>query len=181
MHGYGARPILVVGGGLAGLTAAIHLAEGGLDVTLLEAHPDFLGGRTRGREPYRFTWNGVEHVQSFDHGQHCMWTQYWNMRALLRRLGIYDRSVRECETTRYLVDDGETVHRLAPFDVNPANAPASLLSFLLHMAKAMRIPGWTAVDSARLVAAFPRLVATRAFDHGQHYDEWDHLSVHEMF
>ncbi len=38
--------IAVIGGGLAGLTAAIRLAEDGADVTLFEAAPT-LGGRTR--------------------------------------------------------------------------------------------------------------------------------------
>src|SRR5205085_2778564 len=99
---------------LAGLTAAIHLAERGEPVVLCEAHPDFLGGRTRARAPYSFSWAGAQHTHSFDHGQHCMWAQYWNMRALLDRLGISARSVRHCETTRYLVDDGKTVHRLSP-------------------------------------------------------------------
>ena len=60
MQSYGAKPVVVVGAGLAGLTAAIHLAEGGQDVLLCEAHPRFLGGRTRARAPYSFTWNGVE-------------------------------------------------------------------------------------------------------------------------
>src|SRR4051794_33258435 len=38
--------VTIVGGGLAGLTAAITCAEGGADVHLLEAH-DSLGGRAR--------------------------------------------------------------------------------------------------------------------------------------
>lgn len=174
------KPIVVVGAGLAGLTAAIHLAERGLEVVLVESHPEFLGGRTRGRAPYRFAWNGVEHEHSFDHGQHCLWAQYWNMRALLARLGL-DRNVRSCETTRYLVDDGELVHRLQPFDVDPARPPRSLLHFLMHLAEATRVPGWGTVDTARLAAALPRLAATWAFDHGAEYDRWDQLSVHEMF
>jgi phytoene dehydrogenase-like protein len=40
------RPITIVGGGIAGLTAAISCAEGGSDVTLLEAR-SALGGRAR--------------------------------------------------------------------------------------------------------------------------------------
>ena len=44
--------ITIVGGGLAGLTAAIACAEGGLDVTLYEAHRT-AGGRARSTaEPY---------------------------------------------------------------------------------------------------------------------------------
>jgi len=45
--------ITVVGGGIAGLTAAIVCAEGGASVALLEAH-DALGGRARSSEgPYK--------------------------------------------------------------------------------------------------------------------------------
>jgi len=45
--------ITVVGGGLAGLTAAITCAEGGAEVCLLEAH-DALGGRARSTDgPYK--------------------------------------------------------------------------------------------------------------------------------
>src|SRR5579884_779671 len=40
------NPITIVGGGLAGLSAAISCAEQGAEVTLLEAH-DELGGRAR--------------------------------------------------------------------------------------------------------------------------------------
>ena len=177
----GPGPVIVVGAGLAGLSAAIHLAERGQDVLLCEAHPVFLGGRTRARPPYRFSWNGVEHIHSFDHGQHCMWAQYWNMQAFLERLGIFENSVRPCETTRYLVDDGRTVHRLPPFNVNPSEAPASLLHFFAHLAGAMRVPGWTVADSARLAVALPRLMVTWAFHHGTNYDDWDKLSVHELF
>ncbi len=173
--------VLVVGAGLAGLTAAIHLAERGVDVMLCEAHPDFLGGRTRARAPYTFEWRGTRHTHSFDHGQHCMWSQYWNMKALLARLGVLDLHVRPCDRTRYLVDDGTTVHRLVPFDVNPARPPASLLHFLAHMTTAMRMPGWTASDTRRLVAALPRLCVTWSFEHGRAYERWDDLSVHEMF
>ncbi|MGW0603499.1 FAD-dependent oxidoreductase [Streptomyces sp. NPDC002640] len=47
------RTVTVVGGGLAGLTAAIAAAERGADVTLHEAHHD-LGGRARtAAAPYR--------------------------------------------------------------------------------------------------------------------------------
>ena len=38
--------VTIVGGGIAGLTAAISCAEGGADVRLLEAH-EHLGGRAR--------------------------------------------------------------------------------------------------------------------------------------
>jgi isorenieratene synthase len=171
----------VVGSGLAGLTAAIHLAERGLDVTLCEAHPTFLGGRTRAREPYRFCWRGHEYEQSFDHGQHCMWTQYWNMRSLLVRLGLFDKAVRPCDAARYLFDDGEIVHRLAPLNVSPTDPHPTLVHFAAHIAQAMRVPGWTAADSLRLASALPKLASVFSFAHRAHYEAWDHVSIAAMF
>ncbi|HLK37310.1 MAG TPA: FAD-dependent oxidoreductase [Polyangiaceae bacterium] len=174
-------PVVVLGAGLAGLTAAIHLAERGVDVVLCEAHPTFLGGRTRAREPYAFRWKGQLYTHSFDHGQHCMWAQYWNMRAMLDRLGILAHSVRPCETTGYLFDDGRTVHRLAPFDVNPSNLQPTLLHFLRHLMRAVRVPGWSPADSLKAAMALPRLAAMCSFAHERHYEVWDELSLQDLF
>jgi isorenieratene synthase len=174
-------PIVVVGAGLAGLTAAIHLAERGLEVVLCEKHPHVLGGRTRARSPYRFRCHRRPFTQSFDHGQHCLWTQYWNLRALLERLGVFAGAVRPCDSARYLFDDGTMVHRLAPLNINPGDKHPTLLHFLAHMARATRVPGWGQGDTLRLAAALPRLAAAGAFAHGRHYDAWDRLSIDEMF
>jgi hypothetical protein len=62
--------ITIVGGGIAGLTAAIGCAEAEADVTLLEAHDD-LGGRARSADgPYRA--NLGPHVLYKD-GPFCRW------------------------------------------------------------------------------------------------------------
>ncbi|WP_028815600.1 flavin monoamine oxidase family protein [Streptomyces flavidovirens] len=45
VQGAGAPTIAVVGAGIAGLTAALTLADAGLDCTLYEANPDRVGGR----------------------------------------------------------------------------------------------------------------------------------------
>jgi phytoene dehydrogenase-like protein len=51
--GASANAVTIVGGGIAGLTAAIACAEGGAKVSLLEAHHE-LGGRARSSEgPYK--------------------------------------------------------------------------------------------------------------------------------
>ncbi|MER7893185.1 hydroxysqualene dehydroxylase HpnE [Micromonospora sp. NPDC094482] len=69
--------VVVVGGGLAGIAAAIRLAEFGLPVTLLESRPE-LGGAT-----YSFRRDGL----TVDTGQHVFLRCYRAYRGLLDRLG----------------------------------------------------------------------------------------------
>jgi isorenieratene synthase len=173
--------IVVVGSGLAGLSAALHLAERGVEVTLCEAHPRYLGGRTRARDPYRFALAGRIHEQSLDHGQHCMWFQYYNMRRLLERLGIWSLAVRECTSTRYIVDKGDRVVRLPPFDVRPSNAVASRWRFLRDLARASGAERLGVRDLGRLAFALPRLLQISTFRHGDDYWRWDDLTIGQMF
>jgi isorenieratene synthase len=70
----------VVGGGVAGFSAAVVLAERGVRVTLLEARPT-LGGRL-GAWPHRLP-DGTEQV--VEHGFHAFFRQYYTWRAVLRR------------------------------------------------------------------------------------------------
>ena len=78
MTGGGAPRVVVVGGGLAGITAAIALRETGADVTLLEARPR-LGGAT-----CSFTRDGLV----VDNGQHVFLGCCAAYRGLLDRLGM---------------------------------------------------------------------------------------------
>ncbi|MFL6026212.1 MAG: FAD-dependent oxidoreductase [Friedmanniella sp.] len=75
----GRSPVLVAGGGIAGLTAAVGLAERGVPVTVVEAQPQ-LGGRVR-------AWP-VQHGDrqvTMSRGFHAFFRQYYNLRSLLRR------------------------------------------------------------------------------------------------
>lgn len=72
------RPrIVVVGGGLAGLSAAVACLEGGAEVTLLEARPR-LGGAT---------WSFERRGLVFDNGQHVHLRCCTEYRSFLDRLG----------------------------------------------------------------------------------------------
>src|SRR5829696_4618781 len=72
---------VVVGGGIAGVSAAVVLAERGVRVTLLEA-ADRLGGRLAAW-PRRLADGSVHQVE---HGFHGFFRQYYTWRALLRRV-----------------------------------------------------------------------------------------------
>ncbi len=72
------RRAIVVGGGLAGITAALDLVEAGAEVTLLEV-------RTRlGGAAYSFEREGLE----IDNGQHVFLRCCTAYRGLLERLGV---------------------------------------------------------------------------------------------
>lgn len=77
--------VIVIGGGLAGMTAALRLAERGCRVTLLEGSGR-LGGKAGSDRSVR---GGAE--QYDDHGYHIFPGWYLNLWALVRELGIEDR------------------------------------------------------------------------------------------
>jgi squalene-associated FAD-dependent desaturase len=79
-HGRGGLRVAVLGGGLAGITAALDCARGGADVTLLESRPR-LGGAA-----YSVERHGL-HV---DNGQHVFLRCCTAYRDLLKRLGALD-------------------------------------------------------------------------------------------
>ena len=73
------RRAFVLGGGVAGLTAAFGLADRGCDVTLFESRKQ-CGGRA-------FSSEERDTGRRLDNGFHVMLGCYRGMRALLRRLG----------------------------------------------------------------------------------------------
>jgi squalene-associated FAD-dependent desaturase len=79
--------VVIVGGGWAGLAAAVELCQHGARVTVLEAAPQ-LGGRARGLDS---TLNG----QRIDNGQHLLLGAYRETLRLLNILGVPEASVFE--------------------------------------------------------------------------------------
>ena len=83
MEDASARTIAVIGGGWAGLSAAVALVDAGRSVTVFEAART-LGGRAR-RVPWRAA--GGREV-ALDNGQHILIGAYHRTLALLVRLGV---------------------------------------------------------------------------------------------
>ena len=75
------RPdVIIIGAGVAGLSAALHLAERGLKPLVLEADSR-VGGRLSGGE--QITVNGT--TFRLEHGVHGIWSPYRNFNAMLAR------------------------------------------------------------------------------------------------
>ncbi len=74
---------LILGGGIAGIAAAVGLAERGVRVTLVEREAQ-LGGRVRSWPLDRDDGGGTEVTMS--RGFHAFFRQYYNLRGLLRRV-----------------------------------------------------------------------------------------------
>ncbi len=81
------RHVIVVGGGLAGLSAAIRAADAGWQVTLVESRPR-LGGAT-----HSFTREVDGAPLHLDNGQHVFLRCCTAYRQFLRRLGVEQQTV----------------------------------------------------------------------------------------
>lgn len=75
--------VIVIGGGVAGFSAATALAEAGARVLVLEARPGLGGRATAFRDP--------ETGERVDNGQHILMGCYVDTLALLARIGASDR------------------------------------------------------------------------------------------
>ena len=77
------KRVAVIGGGLAGLSAAIHLAEKGLGVEVFERF-DLLGGKLKGWDTLLPNKKEAG-SQPVEHGMHGWWTHYRNFRKFFER------------------------------------------------------------------------------------------------
>jgi squalene-associated FAD-dependent desaturase len=112
--------VCVIGGGLAGIAAAVRLLDAGHPVTLLEARPA-LGGAT-----YSFRRGAL----TVDTGQHVFLRCYQRYRELLARLGSTGRTTVQDGFAVPILRAGRPPHLLARNRRLPA--PAHLLPALLR-------------------------------------------------
>ncbi len=77
------KRVVIVGGGIAGLSSAANLAERGFDVTLFERN-NYLGGKVGS---WQFESNG-ETLQT-EHGFHAFFRQYYNLRNFMKKIDVF--------------------------------------------------------------------------------------------
>ena len=93
-----------------GLTAALHLAHGGVPPLLIEADSEWPGGCLAGGEAETFEYAGQTWSFSTEHGAHALWGGYDNMRAMLTNfLGL---EFRESEGEEWINRWGNEVRYL---------------------------------------------------------------------
>ena len=155
--------VLVAGGGLAGVAAALILAERGASVTLLEAAAQ-LGGRVSAWE------DNYKDGQRFamERGFHAFFRQYYNLRALLRRID-------------------PDLNRLTPVTDYPLLGPDGLVESFAGLPK---IPVVNLISLIRRSSTMSLRDALRvdntlgqammAYDPDATYAKYDHLSAREF-
>jgi protoporphyrinogen oxidase len=83
---------IIIGGGVAGLTAALHLAERGLKPIILESD-EHAGGRLSGKDDIVIK----DHRFSNEHGVHGIWSSYVNLKHMLKRHEILPQLIPASE------------------------------------------------------------------------------------
>ena len=148
------KSAIVVGGGVAGMSAACALAEAGLSVKLVERR-GYLGGRA---SSYRHP--GVDEV--IDNCQHVLFGCCTNLIGFYRRIGVADRI--QWTRTMTMIEPGGRRTLLGPARWLPA--PFQGLPKLLA-AKA-----FTRADKAALMRAFGELMLPVAANSWETLDAW---------
>jgi carotenoid phi-ring synthase / carotenoid chi-ring synthase len=116
------KPVVVAGGGIAGIAAAVGLAERGVPVVMIEPHEQ-LGGRVR-------SWpvtHGDDQV-TMSRGFHAFFRQYYNLRALLRRVDPDLQSLAPLPDYPLISADGDT----DSFATIPRTPPLNMAAFVLR-------------------------------------------------
>jgi zeta-carotene desaturase len=112
------KSVAVIGGGVAGMSAACALAEAGFRVQLVERRP-YLGGRASSY------WHpGVN--ETIDNCQHVLFGCCTNLQGFYRRIGVADRIHWTSSMT--MIEPGGRRSRLGPFKLGSLRLPAPLHS-----------------------------------------------------
>jgi squalene-associated FAD-dependent desaturase len=139
---------VVVGGGLAGIAAALDLAEGGVSVTLLERRAK-LGG---------LTWSFRRNGRWFDNGQHVFLRCCTAYRSFLERIGAADMVVLQDRLSVPVLAPGGTHATIARSGLPAPLHLAGSLARYRHLSLGDRLRlGRAALGLRRLDPADPAL------------------------
>ncbi|MCI0353871.1 MAG: hydroxysqualene dehydroxylase HpnE [Acidobacteria bacterium] len=147
--------VAVVGGGLAGLSAACALANAGFRVTLLERRP-YLGGRA---SSYEHPGTG----EVVDNCQHVLLGCCTNLIDFYCRTGVEDK-IRWYDRLNFVEPGGRTSH------LQPSALPAPL-----HYAPTFwRVPFLSTADKLAITRAMMKLTESPPPETDRHFLGWLH-------
>lgn len=116
------KRVIVIGGGFAGLSASVYLAENDFNVTLIEASPK-LGGRA-----YSLTNNSQNTI--FDNGQHILMGCYDETIAFLKKIDAFDKlSFQESLHISFVKPNGSIYKLDSPKYFYPFNHLIGLMNY----------------------------------------------------
>ena len=155
----GSDAVLIIGGGLAGLSAAIELVDRGYQVTIKEAAP-YLGGRLHTRDEE--TGAGEFRVE---HGLHMWFYNYHNFKDIRRRLGI-DAAFREYNEVHFVFRD----YKPEVMKSEPPTYPLNLIQLL------RRSPNLSLFSAFKQLGMLKDVVG---YNHDTLYDRLDGITFEE--
>lgn len=154
--------VIVCGGGIAGLTAAVMLAERGVAVVVLEKET-FVGGRAASFGDHLADGTPFQ----MERGFHAFFRQYHNLRALMRRVDPALASLAPLHDYPLLGPGGAA----ESFAGLPTSTPLNLVELV------RRTPTLGLADLMRVNV--PRAVEMLSFDPTLTYERWDDVSARE--
>jgi zeta-carotene desaturase len=152
------KTVIVVGGGVAGMSAACALAEAGFAVRLVERR-GYLGGRA---SSYRHP--GVDEV--IDNCQHALIGAYTNLVGFYRRIGVAEKIQWTEDMT--MIEPGGRRSMLGPSRLSGFTLPAPLHA----LPRLMAAKAFTWGDKLALARAFGAIALGDARDPNENLADW---------
>ncbi|MDQ7027932.1 MAG: FAD-dependent oxidoreductase [Anaerolineae bacterium] len=171
--------VVIIGGGLAGLSAAAHLAERGIEALVLDADSLWAGGRLAGGDSYTFEYQGRDWSFKPEHGVHGLWGGYVNMRAMLKR--FTDTVPLPSAGEEWINRWGREVRRIEAGNAIRSRwipAPFHYLQLLFHPQIWANIQPW---DFLSLPGFLNSIFLTLGVDPLKEQRVWDGLTLRDFF